>query len=154
MSGYFNNVKEENGGDYTCTRHYRRHGQLYNMTFTVQLDVDSKSRPKASQKSTSRGDRIKRCSFDLQQKNPQDWQRSFHRGRARCSTCTWVSVCLKLKPLLLKPALTLLIPGSPLVVHCKAVMYFYESESLFWLNGDDGFVGTEESLPVFFNSTR
>uniref|UniRef100_A0A3Q1IQS8 Interleukin 18 receptor 1 n=1 Tax=Anabas testudineus TaxID=64144 RepID=A0A3Q1IQS8_ANATE len=36
---YFSSVEKEDHGVYTCTRSYQFQGQLYNMTFTVILDV-------------------------------------------------------------------------------------------------------------------
>ncbi|XP_039991416.1 interleukin-1 receptor-like 1 isoform X2 [Xiphias gladius] len=44
--GYFSSVEEKDHGVYTCTRSYLYHGQTYNMTFTVVLDV----KPKKSEK--------------------------------------------------------------------------------------------------------
>uniref|UniRef100_A0A8D3AP66 Interleukin-18 receptor 1-like n=1 Tax=Scophthalmus maximus TaxID=52904 RepID=A0A8D3AP66_SCOMX len=38
----FPSVEEKHGGVYTCTRSYLYHGQMYNMTYTVALDVKPK----------------------------------------------------------------------------------------------------------------
>uniref|UniRef100_A0A1A8C3D5 Interleukin 18 receptor 1 n=3 Tax=Nothobranchius kadleci TaxID=1051664 RepID=A0A1A8C3D5_NOTKA len=38
-SGYFSSVEEKDSGVYICTRSYAYSGQIYNMTFTVILDV-------------------------------------------------------------------------------------------------------------------
>ena len=39
---YFSSVEKKAHGVYTCTRSYLHDGQLYNMTFTVVLDVQPK----------------------------------------------------------------------------------------------------------------
>ncbi|KAM9367002.1 interleukin-1 receptor accessory protein-like [Symphorus nematophorus] len=41
-AGYFSSVKKNDRGVYTCTRSYLYHGQIYNMTFTMELDVQPK----------------------------------------------------------------------------------------------------------------
>ncbi|XP_042349052.1 uncharacterized protein LOC121947919 [Plectropomus leopardus] len=45
--GYRSRVEKKDQGVYTCTRSYLYYGQIYNMTFTVELDVQPKkeSRP-------------------------------------------------------------------------------------------------------------
>ncbi|XP_070761970.1 interleukin-1 receptor type 1-like [Enoplosus armatus] len=45
---HFSSVEENDHGVYTCTRSYLYHGQIYNMTFTVELDVQPKEKPVAS----------------------------------------------------------------------------------------------------------
>ncbi|KAF1392675.1 hypothetical protein PFLUV_G00030520 [Perca fluviatilis] len=42
---YFSSVEESDHGVYTCTRSYLCYGQIYNMTFTVVLDVQPKEKP-------------------------------------------------------------------------------------------------------------
>lgn len=39
---YFSSVRESDQGLYTCRRSYLYHGQIYNMTFTVKLDIKPK----------------------------------------------------------------------------------------------------------------
>ncbi|KAJ4947462.1 hypothetical protein JOQ06_009497, partial [Pogonophryne albipinna] len=39
---YFLSVEEKDHGVYTCTRSYLYCGQIYNMTFTVVLDIQPK----------------------------------------------------------------------------------------------------------------
>ncbi|XP_070765626.1 interleukin-18 receptor 1-like [Enoplosus armatus] len=46
---HFSSAEENDHGVYTCTRSYLYHGQIYNMTFTVELDV----RPKAESEKSS-----------------------------------------------------------------------------------------------------
>uniref|UniRef100_A0A8C9X2R2 Interleukin-1 receptor-like 1 n=2 Tax=Sander lucioperca TaxID=283035 RepID=A0A8C9X2R2_SANLU len=41
---YFSSVEENDDGVYTCTRSYLCYGQIYNMTFTVVLHVQSKGK--------------------------------------------------------------------------------------------------------------
>uniref|UniRef100_A0A3Q3QTI9 Interleukin-1 receptor accessory protein-like 1 n=1 Tax=Monopterus albus TaxID=43700 RepID=A0A3Q3QTI9_MONAL len=41
-SSYFSSVEMTDHGVYTCTRSYLYRGQMYNMTFTVELDVKQK----------------------------------------------------------------------------------------------------------------
>ncbi|KAI9533102.1 hypothetical protein NQZ68_026655 [Dissostichus eleginoides] len=43
---YFSSVEEKDQGVYTCTRSYLYYGQIYNMTFTVVLDIQPKEKPK------------------------------------------------------------------------------------------------------------
>ncbi|XP_041790781.1 interleukin-1 receptor-like 1 isoform X2 [Chelmon rostratus] len=45
---YFPSVEETDQGVYTCTRSYLYHGQTYNMTFTVVLDVQQKKKTEKS----------------------------------------------------------------------------------------------------------
>ncbi|KAK5874177.1 hypothetical protein PBY51_019150 [Eleginops maclovinus] len=42
---YFSSVEEKDHGVYTCTRSYLYYGQIYNMTFTVLLDIQPKETP-------------------------------------------------------------------------------------------------------------
>ncbi|XP_078102002.1 interleukin-1 receptor accessory protein-like [Sander vitreus] len=42
---YFSSVEENDHGVYTCTRSYLCYGQIYNMTFTLLLDVKQKVKP-------------------------------------------------------------------------------------------------------------
>ncbi|XP_063736763.1 X-linked interleukin-1 receptor accessory protein-like 2 [Eleginops maclovinus] len=42
---YFTSVEEKDHGVYTCTRSYLYYGQIYNMTFTVLLDIQPKEKP-------------------------------------------------------------------------------------------------------------
>lgn len=44
--GYFSRVNERDSGLYICTRSYLYHGQLYNMTFRVALEVQPSSKTK------------------------------------------------------------------------------------------------------------
>ncbi|KAG7482321.1 interleukin-18 receptor 1-like [Solea senegalensis] len=46
--GYLPSVEEKDHGVYTCTRSYLHRGRIYNMTFTVALDVHPKKREKAA----------------------------------------------------------------------------------------------------------
>ncbi|XP_058485937.1 interleukin-18 receptor 1-like [Solea solea] len=46
--GYLPSVEENDRGVYTCTRSYLHRGQIYNMTFTVALDVHPKKQEKAA----------------------------------------------------------------------------------------------------------
>lgn len=41
---YLSSVEESDHGAYTCTRSYVYHGQTYNMTFTLVLDVQPNSK--------------------------------------------------------------------------------------------------------------
>ncbi|TNM90921.1 hypothetical protein fugu_003210 [Takifugu bimaculatus] len=50
-AGYFRRVEEKDHGVYTCTRHYQCHDQLYNMTFTMLLDVKPNKKYREYQKS-------------------------------------------------------------------------------------------------------
>ncbi|XP_034077173.1 uncharacterized protein LOC117549400 isoform X2 [Gymnodraco acuticeps] len=45
-ANYFLSVEEKDHGVYTCTRSYLYCGQIYNMTFTVVLDIQPKGSPK------------------------------------------------------------------------------------------------------------
>ncbi|XP_036952492.1 interleukin-18 receptor 1-like [Acanthopagrus latus] len=45
-ASYFSSVEENDGGVYTCTRSYLYHGQIYNMTSTVKLEVQPKKKSK------------------------------------------------------------------------------------------------------------
>ncbi|XP_033941939.1 interleukin-1 receptor type 2-like isoform X2 [Pseudochaenichthys georgianus] len=45
-ASYFSSVEEKDHGVYTCTRSYLYYGQIYNMTFTVVLDIQPKGSPK------------------------------------------------------------------------------------------------------------
>ncbi|KAJ4939050.1 hypothetical protein JOQ06_028513 [Pogonophryne albipinna] len=45
-ASYFSTVEEKDHGVYTCTRSYLYYGQIYNMTFTVVLDIQPKGSPK------------------------------------------------------------------------------------------------------------
>ncbi|XP_041792026.1 interleukin-18 receptor 1-like [Chelmon rostratus] len=47
-TGYFPSVEETDQGFYTCTRSYLYHGQTYNMTFTVVLDVQQTKKTEKS----------------------------------------------------------------------------------------------------------
>eukprot|EP00066_Takifugu_rubripes_P019089 XP_011608355.1 PREDICTED: interleukin-18 receptor 1-like isoform X1 [Takifugu rubripes] len=51
MVFYFGRVEEKDHGFYTCTRHYQCHDQLYNMTFTMLLDVKPNKKYREYQKS-------------------------------------------------------------------------------------------------------
>ncbi|XP_042344683.1 interleukin-18 receptor 1-like [Plectropomus leopardus] len=42
--GYRSRVEKKDQGVYTCTRSYLYYGQIYNMTFTVELDVQPKKK--------------------------------------------------------------------------------------------------------------
>ncbi|KAF1392672.1 hypothetical protein PFLUV_G00030490 [Perca fluviatilis] len=44
-NSYFSSVEESDHGVYTCTRSYLCYGQIYNMTFTMVLDVQPKEKP-------------------------------------------------------------------------------------------------------------
>nr|AGS55351.1 interleukin-18 receptor 1 [Sparus aurata] len=53
-ASYFSSVKENDGGVYTCTRSYLYHGQIYNMTSTVKLEVQPETeKPKKLAEITS-----------------------------------------------------------------------------------------------------
>uniref|UniRef100_A0A671WSJ6 Interleukin-18 receptor 1-like n=1 Tax=Sparus aurata TaxID=8175 RepID=A0A671WSJ6_SPAAU len=52
-ASYFSSVKENDGGVYTCTRSYLYHGQIYNMTSTVKLEVQPEKKPKKLAEITS-----------------------------------------------------------------------------------------------------
>ncbi|XP_036952063.1 interleukin-18 receptor 1-like isoform X1 [Acanthopagrus latus] len=52
-ASYFSSVEENDGGVYTCTRSYLYHGQIYNMTSTVKLEVQPKKIPKKLAEITS-----------------------------------------------------------------------------------------------------
>ncbi|KAK5927645.1 hypothetical protein CgunFtcFv8_012780 [Champsocephalus gunnari] len=43
-ASYFSSVEEKDHGVYTCTRSYLYYGKIYNMTFTVVLDIQPKER--------------------------------------------------------------------------------------------------------------
>ncbi|KAI9519640.1 hypothetical protein NQZ68_025775 [Dissostichus eleginoides] len=44
-ASYFSSVEKKNDGVYTCTRSYLYYGKIYNMTFTVVLDIQTKEKP-------------------------------------------------------------------------------------------------------------
>ncbi|KAK2853842.1 hypothetical protein Q5P01_006503 [Channa striata] len=48
VSGSFFTISEDDRGVYTCTRRYQYHGQIYNMSFTVVLQVDPKKTVKTA----------------------------------------------------------------------------------------------------------
>nr|XP_046247507.1 interleukin-18 receptor accessory protein-like isoform X2 [Scatophagus argus] len=102
---YFPSVKQADQGVYTCTRSYLYHGQIYNRTFTVVLNVQPKDKFKQSAKIIS--PKTGKVEVEL---------------------------------------------GSPLVIDCEAVLYS-EFDEVYWHSGTS-FLETNDSLPVFYNSSR
>uniref|UniRef100_A0A4W6CFL0 TIR domain-containing protein n=1 Tax=Lates calcarifer TaxID=8187 RepID=A0A4W6CFL0_LATCA len=49
IRSYFSRVEAKDSGVYTCTRSYLYHGQIYNMTFTVVLNVKTKEAAKTAE---------------------------------------------------------------------------------------------------------
>ncbi|XP_018539217.1 interleukin-18 receptor 1 isoform X1 [Lates calcarifer] len=49
IRSYFSRVEAKDSGVYTCTRSYLYHGQIYNMTFTVVLNVKTKEAVKTAE---------------------------------------------------------------------------------------------------------
>ncbi|XP_067349151.1 interleukin-1 receptor type 1-like [Channa argus] len=102
---FFSSVGEEHQGYYTCTRSYWYHGKIYNMTFTVLLEVKPKGKSGLPQ---------------ILSPNNND--------------VFYVDM------------------GSTVVINCEAVVYSVFDE-VFWISGTS-FVETNDSYPVFYNSTR
>ncbi|XP_073320953.1 interleukin-1 receptor accessory protein-like [Pagrus major] len=105
-ANYFPSVEENDRGVYTCTRSYLYRGQIYNMTSTVELDVQPSTKVEKSAVITS----------------------------PRMSDVFPVDL------------------GSTVVIDCQAVVYS-EFDEVFWLM-DKSFVGRNDSLPVFYNTSR
>ncbi|KAM9861161.1 interleukin-1 receptor-like 1 [Aulostomus maculatus] len=55
---YFSKVEEKDGGLYTCTRSYLYHGQIYNMSFTVDLEVQPYEKPNFAEITSPRDNEV------------------------------------------------------------------------------------------------
>ncbi|XP_029310785.1 X-linked interleukin-1 receptor accessory protein-like 2 isoform X1 [Cottoperca gobio] len=131
---YFSSVEEHNQGIYTCTRSYLYYDQIYNMTFTLRLDVQPRG-----EKNTF----ISIClSLYLEEK------KDFICFLLLCTgTLKYSSISSPHNSDVISVDL-----GSPVVIDCKAFLYS-DFDEVFWLRGKS-FVETNTSFPVFYNSTR
>lgn len=164
QGGYFSSVKESDHGVYTCTRTYLYNGQIYNMTFTVVLDVQTNSKTNTlwqyfsswkfrfSKESckvfTSFFYTEKSIKFEVITSPQMNDTIYVELGEPPSS---WVDTLLLVINTTFKCCAFSLFLGSTVVVDCKAVTY--SDSEVYWLSGES-FVDTNDSLPVFYNYTE
>ncbi|KAF3855128.1 hypothetical protein F7725_023183 [Dissostichus mawsoni] len=126
-ASYFSSVEKKDDGVYTCTRSYLYYGKIYNMTFTLVLDIQPKG------KKNTYPPYVYFCVL-------------------KKSLCKMFPPFLHPEKPVKYPVITSPQSGVIHVIDCKALMYS-DIDEVFWFS-TDSFVETNSSFPVFSKYTK